>query len=82
MPSNVMQNSLIINSINNAACVVFCSPGFKMLSAGGTGEDLQYLVRENVELVTHAFPPSVLPFTVTRFCLLWADGLITVTDLT
>lgn len=43
---------------------------------------LQYLVRENVELVTHVFPPSVLPFTVTCFCLLWADRLITVTDLT
>lgn len=39
MPSNVMHNSLIINSINNAACVVFCSPGFRMLSAGGIGDD-------------------------------------------
>lgn len=39
MPSNVMHNSLIINSINNATCVVFCSLSFKMLSAGGIGED-------------------------------------------
>lgn len=60
----------------------FVLRALKCYQLEGLGRMLQYLVRENVELVTHAFPPSVLPFTVTRFCLLWADGLITVTDLT
>ena len=39
MPSNVMHNSLTKNSVNKVACAVFCSLGFKMLSAGGIGED-------------------------------------------